>query len=66
MATAISVSVTVSIAAESRGMFSSIFFVSLVYISTSLGNTFDLLGTSSTSSKVMAVDKILFSIIIKN
>ena len=53
-AIAISLSVTVSIAALSIGIFSSILLVKRVFRFTSLGNTFDFCGTNSTSSKVNA------------
>ena len=45
-------SVTVSIAAESKGMFNVICFVSCVEIFTSRGRTSEYAGTSNTSSKV--------------
>src|SRR5579863_3784647 len=45
-------SVTVSIAAETSGMFSEILRVSCVLVSTSVGRTEDFPGTSSTSSNV--------------
>ena len=45
-------SVTVSIAAETIGMLSSIERVSRVRVETSFGSTCDSAGTSSTSSKV--------------
>src|SRR5580704_6714827 len=45
-------SVTVSIAAETSGMFSEIFRVNCVCVLTSVGRTEDFPGTSSTSSNV--------------
>ena len=52
MAMAMRYSVTVSMAALIRGMFSRIFFVSWVCRSTSAGSTSLAAGISSTSSKV--------------
>ena len=52
MAMAMRYSVTVSMAALIRGIFSRIFFVSWVCRSTSAGNTSLAAGISSTSSKV--------------
>ena len=51
---AVRYSVTVSIAALTRGVFSVIFFVKLVLISTSLGKISEYCGTNKTSSKVRA------------
>ena len=51
---AISLSVTVSIAALKIGILSSISFVSFVFKLTSFGNTLDFCGTNKTSSKVNA------------
>ena len=45
-------SVTVSIAAETIGVFNTIFLVIFVFKTTSLGNTFENEGTNNTSSKV--------------
>ncbi|OQC72255.1 MAG: hypothetical protein BWX45_00985 [Deltaproteobacteria bacterium ADurb.Bin002] len=45
-------SVTVSMAAETMGMFSRIFCVSQVAVSTSRGRTLEAAGTSSRSSNV--------------
>ena len=45
-------SVTVSMAAETSGMFSEILRVSCVCVFTSVGSTEDFPGTSSTSSNV--------------
>ena len=53
-ATAISLSVTVSIAADNNGMFMVILGVSLVFKSTSEGNIFECCGTNNTSSNVKA------------
>ena len=50
MAIAIALSVTVSIAAETIGIFNSIFFVNLVFIQTSLGSTSEYEGINRTSS----------------
>jgi formate-dependent nitrite reductase membrane component NrfD len=59
IAIASSDSVTVSIAAESIGMFNLILRVSRVETFTSLGKTFDFAGTSNISSKVIAFSMIL-------
>ena len=53
MAIARLASVTVSIAAETIGVFSLIFLLNEVEVSTSLGRTFEKAGTSSTSSNVI-------------
>jgi hypothetical protein len=50
MAIARSASVTVSIAADIRGMFSLMFFVRMDWVSVSLGNTSEYPGSRSTSS----------------
>ena len=50
MAIAIALSVTVSIAAETIGIFNSIFFVNLVFMLTSLGKTSEYAGINRTSS----------------
>ena len=47
-------SVTVSIAADTIGMFSSTFLLKRVFISTCLGKISEYCGTSKTSSKVRA------------
>ena len=57
-------SVTVSIAALSRGTLSIIFLVSMVLISTSLGNTWEYAGMSNTSSKVRPSPKNLFTLLL--
>ena len=54
MAIAMRLSVTVSIAELSSGMFSAIDLVTRVRVSAVDGNTLDAAGTSSTSSKVRA------------
>jgi hypothetical protein len=54
MAIAIGASVTVSIAAETSGMFNQILRVSLVAVLTEAGKTWLYAGTSSTSSKASA------------
>lgn len=51
---AVRYSVTVSIAAETKGMFSVMFFVSFELVFTSLGRTSEYAGTSRISSKVRA------------
>ena len=53
MAMAIFDSVTVSIAAEIKGIDKLIFFVILVFTFASAGNTEDFAGSSNTSSKVI-------------
>ena len=54
IAIAARVSVTVSIAADTSGIFRLMFFVNFVVISTSFGSTSEYCGTKSTSSKVRA------------
>src|SRR5690606_15669836 len=54
MAMAMRASVTVSMAADTRGMLSRILRVSRVETSTSRGSTCECAGTSSTSSNVKA------------
>jgi len=63
IATAISNSVTVSIAAEIKGILSFISFVRRVVISTSLGRIDDLAGTRRMSSNVNPSRIFSFSLI---
>ena len=51
---AVRCSVTVSIAADTTGIFSETFLLNLVWIFTSLGKISEYCGTKSTSSKVSA------------
>ena len=55
-------SVTVSIAADTKGIFKEIFFVSIVFTSTSLGKTSEYLGTNNISSNVRAFFLIFIAI----